>query len=478
LGAALLPSYLISALTVACALFMENLDSTVIATSLPAIAKDLHEDPISLKLALTSYLVSLAIFIPASGWAADRFGARKIFRMAILVFTLGSILCGMAATLPGFVGARVIQGLGGAMMVPVGRLLLLRSVERSELVNALSYLTVPGLLGPIMGPLLGGFITTYFHWRWIFWINVPICVIGLVLATVFVKDVAGEATWPLDVRGFLLCGLGLASLLFGLGGAGRGLMPWEAAVFLGGLGVLALAAYVVHARRTAFPLLDLKLLSIKTFRASVVGGSLFRIGIGSIPFLLPLMLQAGFGMSAFQSGSVTFIASVGAMAMKATAAPILRFFGFRRVLVYDAILSAAFLACYGLFTPATPILLMMSLLLIGGFVRSLEFTSLNAIVFAEIEPERMSRAVSFSSAAQQLSLSVGIAAGAGALQGFAALNPGTDVFALENFKWAFVTMALVSLSAAAAFIRLPPDAGSGLIASRAEPSEVIAPAGQ
>ena len=282
-----MPSYLISALTVACALFMENLDSTVISTSLPAIAKDLHEDPISLKLALTSYLVSLAIFIPASGWAADRFGARKIFRMAILVFTLGSILCGMAATLPGFVGARVIQGLGGAMMVPVGRLLLLRSVERSELVNALSYLTVPALLGPIMGPLLGGFITTYFHWRWIFWINVPICVIGLVLATVFVKDVAGEATWPLDVRGFLLCGLGLSCLLFGLGGAGRGLMPWEAAIFLGGLGVLALTAYVLHARRAAFPLLDLKLLSIKTFRASVMGGSLFRIGIGSIPFFAP-----------------------------------------------------------------------------------------------------------------------------------------------------------------------------------------------
>ncbi|MGH6811252.1 MAG: MFS transporter [Methylocella sp.] len=474
-----MPSYLITALTVACALFMENLDSTVISTSLPAIAKDLHEDPISLKLALTSYLISLAIFIPASGWAADRFGARTIFRAAILVFTLGSILCGMAGTLPELVGARVVQGLGGAMMVPVGRLLLLRSVERSELVNALSYLTVPALLGPMTGPLLGGFITTYFHWRWIFWINVPIGAIGIILATIFVEDVKDGAAWPLDVTGFLLCGLGLASLLFGLGGVGRGLMTWQAAVNLAGLGILALAAYGVHARGAVFPLLDLKLLSITTFRASVVGGSLFRIGIGSIPFLLPLMLQTGFGLNAFRSGSITFIASVGAMAMKATAPRILRLFGFRRVLVYNAMLSAAFLGCYGFFTSSTPVALMMGLLLAGGFVRSLEFTSLNAIAYAEIDSAKMSAAVSFASVAQQLSLSLGVAAGAGALQGFALFSPGTDVLALENFKWAFVAMAVVSLSAAIAFSRLPTDAGAELIASRpAKSTEAIAPAAQ
>ncbi|MGH6853332.1 MAG: MFS transporter, partial [Methylocella sp.] len=388
-----MPSYLITALTVACALFMENLDSTVISTSLPAIAKDLHEDPISLKLALTSYLISLAIFIPASGWAADRFGARAIFRAAILVFTLGSILCGMAGTLPELVGARVIQGLGGAMMVPVGRLLLLRSVERSELVNAFSFLTIPALLGPMTGPLLGGFITTYFHWRWIFWINVPISAIGIVLATMFVEDVKDGAAWPLDVTGFLLCGLGLASLLFGLGGIGRGLMAWQAAIALAGVGILDLAAYGLHARGAVFPLLDLRLLSIKTFRASVAGGSLFRIGIGSIPFLLPLMLQSGFGLNAFHSGSITFIASVGAMAMKATAPRILRLFGFRRVLLYNAMLSAAFLGCFGFFTPSTPVALMMGLLLVGGFVRSLEFTSLNAIAYAEIDSAKMSAAV-------------------------------------------------------------------------------------
>jgi len=467
------------ALTVACALFMENLDSTVIATSLPAIANDLHEDPISLKLALTSYLISLAIFIPASGWAADRFGARTIFRAAIVVFTLGSILCGISATLPGLVGARVIQGLGGAMMVPVGRLLLLRSVARTELANALSYLTVPALLGPMTGPLLGGFITTYFHWRWIFWINVPIGAIGIILATIFVEDVKDGAASPLDMTGFLLCGLGLASLLFGLGGFWRGLMAWQTAVNLAGFGILALAAYGLHARGVAFPLLDLKLLSIKTFRASVTGGSLFRIGIGSIPFLLPLMLQTGFGLNAFHSGSVTFVASVGAMAMKTTAPRILRFFGFRRVLIFNAILSAAFLGCYGFFTPSTPVVVIMSLLLVGGFVRSLEFTSLNAIAYAEIDSAKMSAAVSLASVAQQLSLSLGIAAGASALQGFALFSPGTDVLALENFKWAFVAMAAVSLSAAAVFLRLPANAGSDLIASRSKhAAEVIVPGTQ
>jgi EmrB/QacA subfamily drug resistance transporter len=452
---------------------------TVIATSLQAIARDLNENPISLKLALTSYLFSLAIFIPVSGWAADRFGARTTFRTAILVFAGGSILCGMAATLPGLVGARILQGLGGAMMVPVGRLLLLRSVERSELVNALSFLTVPALLGPVAGPLLGGFITTYFHWRWIFWINVPIGAAGLVLATLFIEDIKPKTLWPFDVIGFLLCGAGLALLLFGLGGAGRGLLPWQAALTMAGLGASALAAYGRHARLTAFPLLDLKLLSIKTFRASVTGGSLFRIGIGSIPFLLPLMLQTGFGLNAFQSGSITFIASAGAMAMKATAAPILRRFGFRPVLIYNAVLSAAFLGCYGFFTPSTPVALMMSLLFVGGFLRSLEFTSLNAIAFAEIDALQMSRAVSLSSVAQQLSLSLGVAAGAGALQGFALLNPGTGVLALDNFRWAFVAMASVSLTAVAAFLRLPAEAGAELTQRGTQSStKAISPAGQ
>jgi EmrB/QacA subfamily drug resistance transporter len=474
-----LPSYLITALTVACALFMENLDSTVISTSLPAIASDLYIDPISLKLALTAYLISLAIFIPASGWAADRFGTRTIFRAAILVFVTGSVLCGLSNTLPELVGARFIQGLGGAMMVPVGRLLLLRSVERTELVNALAYLTVPALLGPIAGPPVGGLITTYFHWRWIFWINVPIGIGGMILATFYIEDVKGNSGWPLDVEGFLLSGLGLACLLFGLSGVGRGLMPIYAATALMALGATALSAYALHARKAAFPLLDLKLLSIRTFRASVTGGSLFRVGIGSVAFLLPLMLQVPFGLNAFQSGSITFIASVGAMAMKATAAPILRYFGFRRVLIYNSMLSAGFLSCYGSFTPATPVALMMSFFLVSGFVRSLEFTSLNAIAFAEIDASQMSRAVAFSSMAQQLSLSFGIAAAAGALEGVALLTPGHDALGIESFRWAFIAVAAVSLSSVLVFMRLPADAGSDLTRRPLEKAaEAIPPASQ
>ena len=446
---------------------METLDGTVIATSLPAIAADLHQDAITLKLALTSYLLSLAIFIPASGWAADRFGARTVFRIAILTFTVGSILCGLSSSLPEFIGARVIQGIGGAMMVPVGRLVLLRTVERSELVSALAYLMIPALLGPICGPLIGGFITTYFHWRWIFFINVPIGILGILLVSLFIKNIRGEAAWPLDVKGFLLLGPGLASLVFGLTVIGGG--PVAAPVIAGLIiaGVLLLGAYGLHARKAAFPILDLRLLAIPTFRASLLGGSLFRIGVGALPLLLPLMLQIGFGMNAFQSGSITFVASAGSMLMKATATPILRLFGFRRILIYDALLSAAFFASYGFFTPATPIIVMMGLLLVGGFVRSLEFTSLNAIAYADIDGATMSRATSFTAVAQQLSLSLGIAVGAFVIEMARDLR-GDATLSTGDFRWGFIVVALISASSVVSFLRLPTDAGTSLVGKRTE----------
>jgi EmrB/QacA subfamily drug resistance transporter len=459
-----LPRYVVTALIVACALFMESLDGTVISTSLPAIAADLHQDPIALKLALTSYLLSLAIFIPASGWAADKFGARTIFRTAISIFTLGSILCGQSSTLWEFVAARMIQGLGGAMMVPVGRLVLLRTVPRSEVVGALSYLMIPALLGPLCGPLIGGFITTYFHWRWIFYVNVPIGVVGIVLVSLFIKNIRGETPWPLDVMGFLLSGAGLACLIFGLTVAGRGVFGKQLIFALLAAGSILLVAYWLHARRTKFPIIDLKLLAVPTFRASIVGGSLFRIGIGAMPFLLPLMLQVGFGLSPFQSGSVTFVAAAGAMAMKVTAVPILRWFGFRRVLVFDALLSCAFLVSYGFFTSTTPALLMMGLLLFGGFFRSLEFTAINAITYAEMDSVAMSRATSFSAVAQQLSLSLGIAVGAFGIELSQALRGGTHL-AIVDFHRAFFLVALASASSVLFFLNLPKDAGSDLTGS-------------
>ncbi len=362
------------------------------------------------------------------------------------------------------------------MMVPVGRLLLMRSVARGDLVRALSYLTVPALFGPVVGPLVGGFITTYFHWRWIFWINAPIGVVGIALATLFIEDVREANPGPLDIIGFILSGSGLASLLFGLAVAGGGLAPLSATIALIAFGALALAAYVLHARRTPFPMLDLKLLGLQTFRAGVVGGALFRIGMGSIPLLLPLLLQMGFGRSAFQSGGVTFVASAGALLMKTTAAPILRGLGFRRVLAGAATLSGALFATYGFFTPTTPALIMMSVLLVSGFINSLAFTGLNAIAYAEIDNADMSRAVSFASVAQQLSLSLGIAAGAAALQGWARLDPGAGVFGPSSFRFAFILMGLLCVSSAAIFLRLPDDAGAELTVRPPKPTPGAEPA--
>src|SRR5579871_1311937 len=405
-------SPLFTALIIATALFMENMDGTVISTSLPAIALDLHEDPIVLKLALTSYMMTLAVFIPASGWVADRFGARTIFCSAIVVFTLGSILCSLSSSLPTLIAARVFQGLGGAMMVPVGRLVLLRSVEKSELVNALAYLTIPALLGPVAGPPLGGFITTYFHWRWIFWINIPIGLLGIGLALRFIANLREEAVARFDFTGFFLSGLGLLGLITGMSLIGRGMAPWWAVVTMIAVSLGLLAAYVRHAGQNEDAILDLRLLQIPTFFAGVAGGLIFRIGIGALPFLLPLLLQIGFGLTPFESGSLTFATAAGALLMKFTASTALRWFGFRRTLIVNGLISGAFLAACALFTPTTPHWMLLLTLLTGGFFRSLEFTALNALSYADIDQPRMSRATSFASVSQQMSGAVGVAVAA------------------------------------------------------------------
>ena len=454
-------SRMLTPLIVACALFMENLDSTVIATSLPAIARDMNEDPIALKLALTSYLLSLAVFIPVSGWAADRYGARNVFRAAIGIFMVGSIACGFAVSLPDFVLFRIIQGMGGAMMVPVGRLVVLRSVPKGEFITALSWFTIPALIGPILGPPIGGFITTYAHWRWIFFINVPIGLLGIALVTRYIGDIREENTPPLDRLGLVLLGIGLSGIVFGLAVLGQHLVPlWLS----GGITLTGFAfcvIYALHARRTAHPVLDLRLLALPTFRAGVIGGSIFRIGVGATPFLLPLLFQIGFGLTAFTSGLLTFASAAGAMTMKLTAQPILRRFGFRSVLIVNAVISAAFIGIYGLFTPATPHAVIIGLLLTGGFFRSLEFTSINAISYADVPTARMSQATSFVSAAQQVSLSIGVALAALILE-WVRGSRGDATITLGDFTPAFVVVALASASAALMFVRLPRDAGAEL----------------
>ena len=351
---------------VATAMLMENIDASVLATSLPAIAADLGASPIHLKLAVTSYLLALAIFIPASGWLADRFGARTIFRLAMFVFAVGSVGCAQSVDIATLVASRVVQGIGGAMMVPVGRLVVLRTVDRSDIVNALAWLTIPAMMGPIIGPPLGGFITETFHWRWIFWINIPIAVIGIVLATIYVPDVRGDKRTRFDAVGFFLVGPGLATFLTGATVAGLGLLPTSQVLALMVTGAVLLALYVRHALRVDAPIIDLRLLKRPAFRASVGGSFLFRIGVGATPFLLPLMLQAGFGYDPFSSGMTTFAASIGAVLMKAFASPILRRFGFKRVLVANGLFASCFIALPGLFTPATPWILMIGLLLSAG----------------------------------------------------------------------------------------------------------------
>jgi len=451
-------------LIIATALFMENTDSTVISTSLPAIAEDLGADPIALKLALTSYLISLAIFIPISGWMADRFGARTVFTAALGVFMAGSLACAGANSLEGFVIARFAQGMGGAMMVPVGRLVLLRSVPRSEVVQALATLTIPALVGPVVGPPLGGFITHYFDWRWIFFINIPIGVLGIVLATIYVPNIREDDTPPLDLVGFLLSGLGLALLMLGFASGGRHLIPAEFSIGCVVVGAVCVVLYVLHAGRTPHPLLRLDLFRIPTFRVSVLGGSLFRIGVGSIPFLLPLMLQIGFGLDPLASGSLTFIAAVGALFMKTMAKRILEHTGFRRLLTVNAFIGAAFIAANGFFTPETPHWLIMIVLLIGGCFRSLQFTSLNAIGYAEVSNRDMSYATSLSSAAQQVALSVGVAFGAFVLEAVAT-SRGAAI-AAADFGPAFWAVAAVSALSGFVFPRLSPSAGAEMSGHR------------
>jgi EmrB/QacA subfamily drug resistance transporter len=449
----------IIALTVACALFMENLDGTVIATALPQIAESFAVSPVQLSLAITSYLLSVAIFIPASGWMADRFGARTVFRAAIAIFMLGSILCGLSGSIVELTGARILQGIGGAMMVPIGRLVLLRNVTKAELVRAMSYLTVPALLGPVLGPPVGGFIVTYASWPWIFFLNVPIGILGLVLVSILIENYKEPETPPFDLAGFTLTAIGLVGTMSGFEAIGRGGLPLDAALALAAIGLGALIFYVRHASRHPNPILDLLLFRIPTFAIAVGGGALFRIGIGALPFLLPLLLQLGFGMTAFASGMLTFASAVGALAMKITARPILRRWGFRNVMIANALISSFFLLSYATFRPGMPSVVILVLLLAGGFFRSLQFTSTNTLAFADVPPTRISRATSMTSTAQQLSISMGVALGATLLH-LTLLWRGTSELTATDFWPAFVAIALISGTSVFVYARLAPDAGA------------------
>jgi EmrB/QacA subfamily drug resistance transporter len=440
------------------ALFMQTLDSTVISNALPTMARSLHQDAVTLNLAITAYLLSAAVFLPISAWVADRFGAKNVFRVAIVGFAGSSLLCGISQNLWQLVGARMLQGLAGAMMLPVGRIVLLRSVPKSELVNAMSYLTMPALLGPILGPPIGGFIVTFSSWRWIFFINIPMGILGVTLATLFIPDVRAEVREKLDVRGFILAGCGLAGIVYGFDNLGRSL-PFAIVLAMLGGGVICGYLYTLHARRTPNAILDLSLLRIKTFTASTVGGLFSRLVIGASPFLLALLLQLGFGLSAFQAGLLTFAGAAGALVMKTTARPIIALFGFKRILIINAFAVAILSGGYALFRITTPHWVIIAVLLVGGFFRSLQFTALNAMGYADVSQAQMSRASSLSSMFQQLAQSLGVGLAAVLIHYTLAFHHA-HVLSAEDITPAFAIVAVLSLIAVLFFVTLPTDAGA------------------
>ena len=457
-------------LIVAVSLFMENMDSTIIATALPSIANDLNTSPLALKLAITSYLLALAIFIPASGWTADRFGARTVFRIAIAIFMAGSIGCAFSNTLGQFVVFRFLQGIGGAMMSPVGRLVLLRSFDKRELVAIMTWVSMPALIGPVLGPPVGGFITTYMSWHWIFFINIPMGLLGIALATKYIPEIKEDERIPFDFIGFVLAGVGIGGLAFGFSNLGIRYLPTDLVVSMLLIGAASMIAYIFHERRTPNAILDLSLFALPIFRLTVLGGFVFRVGLGATPFLLPLLLQLGFHMTPLRSGLITFSTALGAMSMKAVVPFILKRYGFRLTLIINSLISAAFVAACALFTPTMPVVVIMAILVIGGFFRSLQFTSINTIAYAEIDRRRMSRATSLVSVAQQLSVTTGVAVGALGVE-MAMLHSGNGVITAADFPPAFILVALISSVSMLFFMRLAPNAGEELANRTPGPTE-------
>jgi len=445
------------AIIVASALFMQNLDSAAVITALPSMARDMGVEPARLGVAITSYLVALTVFIPISGWVADRFGPKRIFMVAIALFATASAACGLSNGLGELVAARITQGLAGAMMVPVGRLLLLRGLRKDQMLMAMTWLTMPGMLGPISGPVLGGVLTDLWGWRSVFWINIPVGVLGLCLVAWKIPAVKVEHPGPPDTRGLLLVGIAMASFMFGLETVGRHVMPSGLPEVGLVLGVLVGVVAVRHCLRARLPALDFSLLRVPTFHAAAATGTIFRVGAGASPFLVPVLLQVGFGWSATESGVVSFATALGALAMKPLARPILRRWGFRGSIVWGSVMAGASLAACALFTPAWPLPAMFALLALGGLFRSLQFTALNTLAFADLPQSRFSAATGFYGITQQIAPALGVVLATASLELSAAMA-GRPV-AAADFTVAFIVAGLVVVSAAPFFARLPKDAG-------------------
>lgn len=450
-------------LIVACPLLLQNLDTSIMATALPSIARSLQVETLHLNVAITSYLLSLALFLPASGWLADRFGARRVFCGAITLFSLGSALCGLAQTLPQLVLFRVLQGMGGAMMLPVGRLILLRGVAPEQMVAAMVWFTVPGAVGRLAGPLLGGVIVTLTSWRWIFLLNVPLGALAVLLAFLFVEDTHERVSERFDLIGFALLSLGLTGLVGALETAGRGVVPQSVTLATIAVGACAALGYWRYSRAKADPIIDLRLLQLPSYRTTVLGGMPLRIAIGASPFLLPLLLQLGFGLSPLASGSISVATAVGSLSVRTVVAHAIRRFGFRSVLIGATFMTGVMYASYGWFSPTTPHGLIFCTLLVGGLFNSLAMVTLNTLGYSDVPKPRISRATALASMMQQLSISLGVAFAAALIGVMARWHGGSSSHpAARDFSPVFWVIAALTLCSLGFFLQLKRETGEEL----------------
>jgi EmrB/QacA subfamily drug resistance transporter len=437
---------------VAVALFMEQLDSTIVNTAVPAMAESLQVTPLSLKAVVTSYILSLAVCIPVSGWMADRFGTRRVFGSAVAIFTVSSVLCGLALNAPMLVAARILQGIGAAMMMPVGRLAIIRTFPKPELLRAMNFVIIPALIGPLLGPTVGGLIVHWLTWRDIFFVNVPVGVVALLLAHRYMPDYRGDTSRPLDVIGLVLFGSGTALLSWLLEIFGEHHLDVTSAGILLLLSISLLGAYVWHARQMTYPLLRLALFRVRTFRVSVMGGFVTRLGVGGLPFLLPLLYQLGLGLPAWQSGLLMMPAAAAAMSMKIISARVLARFGYRQVLIVNTVMIGIVVNLFSLVNPATPIPLIVLLSLALGFFNSLQYTSMNSMAYADIDTPDSSMASTIASSLQQMSMSFGLACGSLIVGWYLGDLPQTDRVAVTTaLHHTFLTLGGLTILSSLSF---------------------------
>lgn len=452
------------ALLVAGAFFMEFLDGTVIATALPDMARDFGVTAVELNIGISAYLITLAVLIPASGWIADRFGARAIFTLALAIFTLASVFCGLSTEVHIFVAMRILQGVGGALMVPVGRLAVLRTTPKHQLIKAIATLTWPALVAPIIGPPLGGFITRYASWHWIFFINVPLGLAAVILSLRIIPDIRETERRSFDLSGFITTSVAMVSLVTAMERLGdRQPQIWPT-LALAALGFGCLLYSIRHFRRAAAPMVRLDALQVPTFRVTMYGGSLFRASISAVPFLLPLLFQVGFGMDPFHSGLLVLAVFVGNLTIKPATTPLIRWLGFRRLLLINGALNVCSLLACALLTPQTPVWAIMLILYLGGVFRSIQFTGVSTLAFADVPAAQMSDANTLFSTASQLAVGLGITLGAIGIRLGEQVGDWLHLTELPgiSFRLSFVFIALICLVGMIGSLHLAKTAGSSV----------------